>query len=181
MSPPVPPPPDAVADAAMIGKSPAFSATHQEHLVRPQHANALQSLFGGELMAWVDIAAATCAMRHCGKSVVTASVDALHFLAPIPVGWLVCLDASVNYTATSSCEVGVRVTAVNPINSAIHHTASAYLTFVALGEGGKPVPIPKIIPQTPKDHERYAAAAERRRARLELKARLTGHQPKRGG
>jgi acyl-CoA hydrolase len=178
-TPPVPHAPS--ADAAASGRSPAFSATHQEHLVRPQHANALQSLFGGELMAWVDIAAATCAMRHCGRSVVTASVDALHFLAPIPVGWLVCLDASVNFTANTSCEVGVRVTAVNPVTSAIHHTASAYLTFVALGEGGRPVAIPKIMPQTPKDHERCAAAAERRQVRLDLKARLTGAKPKHGG
>lgn len=157
----------------MDGKSPKISATHQEHMIRPQHTNARGTVFGGELMAWVDIVAATCAMRHCGKAVVTASIDSLHFLAPIPLGWVACLDASVNYASRTSCEIGVKVTAYNPITSEAHHTASAYLTFVALDSNGRPAAIPQVLPETVKDKERYAAAQERRKARLELKDKLT--------
>jgi len=156
----------------MEGRPPSFSATHQEHLVRPQHTNAHGTVFGGEVVSWVDIAAATCAMRHCGKPVVTASIDAMAFLAPIHVGWVVCLDASVNYTGRTSCEIGVRVTAFNPSSGEQHHTASAYLTFVALDSYGRPAPMPPVTPVTQKEKERYEAAQERRKARLELKARL---------
>jgi acyl-CoA hydrolase len=154
------------------GRTPKESATHQEHLVRPQHTNAHDTLFGGELVAWVDIAAATCAMRHSNKAVVTASIDAMHFLAPIGKGWIVNLDASVNLVSKTSCEIGVRVTASHPITGETNHTASAYLTFVALDSSGKPTSMPPIIPETPKDKERMEAAEARRKSRLELKKDL---------
>lgn len=160
----------------MQGRPPSFSATHQEHLVRPQHTNAHGTLFGGEVMAWVDVAAATCVMRHAGKAVVTASIDALHFLAPIQLGSIVCIDASVNYTARTSCEVGVKVTSKNPITGEDNHTATAYLTFVALDGNGRPTPMPPVTPVTEADKKRFAAGAERRKARLELKQRLQSRQ-----
>ena len=153
-------------------KPPSISETHHEHLVRPQHTNAHHTVFGGEVMAWVDVAAATCAMRHCGRAVVTASIDSLHFLAPVKIGWLVCLDAKVNFTSRTSCEVGVRVTAVNPVTSETHHTASAYLTFVALDSNGKPAPIPTLDPQTALEKRRFQEAKDRRQDRLALKERL---------
>ncbi len=157
-------------------RPPSASATHQEHLVRPQHTNAHNTLFGGELVAWVDLAAAACAMRHCGKPVVTASIDAMHFLAPIRIGWIVTLKASVNFVNRSSCEVGVRVTASNPTTGDSYHTASAYLTFVALDVNGKPTSIPAISPENDKDRERIKAAEARRQARLALKAELKKRQ-----
>lgn len=120
-------------------------------------------------MSWVDIAAATCAMRHAQRAVVTASIDALNFLAPINLGWVVNLDASVNFTSRTSCEVGVRVTATQPISGESHHTASAYLTFVAVDEKGHPCPIPPVLPETEEEKGRYEAAVERRKARLKLK------------
>jgi acyl-CoA hydrolase len=156
----------------MEGKSPAASATHHEHLVRPQHTNAHGTLFGGEVMAWVDIAAAVAAMRHCEKPVVTASIDALHFLAPIHLGWIVCLDASVNFTSKTSCEIGVRVTSYSPITKERHHTASAYLTFVAIDSNNRPAEIPQVVPETEEQRERYEAAQERRKVRLALKEKL---------
>ncbi len=150
----------------------SVSFTHHEHLVRPQHTNAHGTLFGGELMAWVDIAAATAAMRHARKAVVTASIDALHFLAPIKTGWLVTLDASVNFTARTSCEVGVKVIAYDPISGETNHTASAYLTFVSLDGNGRPTPMPPVLPETDEQKARFGAAQERRKARLALKETL---------
>ena len=162
------------ASTAPAGRPPSLSATHQEHLVRPQHTNALGTVFGGEVVSWVDIAAATCAMRHCQKSVVTASIDAMAFLSPIHVGWVACLDASVNFTSRTSCEVGVRVTAFNPVTGERHHTASAYLTFVALDSYGRSTSIPPVVPETPEDERRLRMGAERRKARLALKASFAG-------
>ncbi len=160
------------------GKHPHISATHQEHLVRPQHTNAHGTVFGGEVVSWVDIAAACCAMRHSSTQVVTASIDAMAFLSPIHVGWVVCLDASVNFAARTSCEVGVKVTAFNPVTGERHHTATAYLTFVALDSYGRPTPIPPVEPQTADEHRRYAAGQKRREERLRLKAALQGRGAK---
>jgi acyl-CoA hydrolase len=80
-------------------------------LVLPGHTNSLGSIFGGTVMSWVDIAAAICAQRHSNREVVTASVDELHFIAPVYKGWVVNLKASLNFVAKTSMEVGVRVDA----------------------------------------------------------------------
>lgn len=154
------------------GKAPKESWVEMTEIVLPQHTNALGTVFGGTVMAWVDIAAATCALRHCRCQVVTAAIDALHFLAPIKLGWIVNLRASINYSARSSCEVGVKVTAENPRTGETFHTATAYLTMVAVDEKGKAKPIPPVLPQTPEEKARFTAAEHRRKARLELKDKL---------
>ena len=139
-------------------------------LVHPTHTNALGSIFGGVIMSWVDICAAIAAQRHSGRPVVTASIDALNFVAPVYKGWIVNLKASVNFVSRSSMEVGVRVDAENPIEKRTLHTASAYLTFVALDGAGKPTPVPGLICETPEQLRRFRAAEERRRFRLERRA-----------
>ena len=123
--------------------------------MRLQHTNAHGTVFGGEVVSWVDIAAAACAMRHSGRSVVTASIDAMAFLSPIHVGWVVCLDASINYASRTSCEVGVKVTAFNPVTQERYHTATAYLTFVALDSYGRPTPMPPVTPESDEEKSRY--------------------------
>lgn len=150
-------------------KSPSLSATHHEQLVRPQHTNAHGTAFGGEVMAWVDGAAAASAMRHCGKPVVTASIDSLHFLAPLPMGWLALLDAHVNHAWRTSCEVEVKVKAYNPVTGESHDTVTAFLTFVALDTLGKPAPIPPILVSSEAEKLKGQEAQERRAARLSLK------------
>ena len=138
-------------------------------IVMPQHTNALGTVFGGVVMSWVDIAAATCAIRHCRKHVVTASIDALHFLAPIRLGYIVSIKASLNFVGSTSCEVGVKVTAEDPLTGDQHHTSSAYLTFVSLDSSGKPLIMPGLAPQTANEKRRYGEAQIRRKNRLHLK------------
>jgi len=136
-------------------------------MVLPSHTNALDSIFGGVIMSWIDIAAAISAQRHCHMTVVTASIDDLHFIAPVYTGWVVNLKACVNYTAHTSMEVGVRIDAENPIEGKTHHTASAYLTFVAVDANGQPTPVPPVLPVTDVEKRRYQAAEQRRKWRLE--------------
>ncbi len=138
-------------------------------LVLPTHTNALGSIFGGVVMSWIDIAAAIAAQRHARRQVVTASIDALHFVAPVYQGWIVNLIASVNFAAKTSMEIGVRVDAENPITGEKFHTATAYLTFVAVDDQLKPIAIPQIIPKSEDEKRRYDRAQERRRIRLEQK------------
>jgi acyl-CoA hydrolase len=138
-------------------------------LVLPSHTNALDTVFGGTVMSWIDIAAAICAQRHSRKEVVTASIDELHFLAPIYKGWVVNLKASINYVSISSMEVGVRVQSENPITGESFHTASAYLTFVALGSDGKPTQVPPLQVETADQKRRFQEAELRRADRLKRK------------
>jgi acyl-CoA hydrolase len=141
-------------------------------MVLPQHTNAIGSVFGGTIMSWVDIAAATCALRHCSRQVVTASVDALHFLAPVRLGWIVTIQASVNYVGGTSCEIGVKITSENPISGETFHTSSAYLTFVALDSHGRPTVMPPLLLETDEERRRHSAAQIRRASRLKLKNEL---------
>ena len=119
-------------------------------------------------MAWIDITAGIAAQRHARCVVVTASMDDLHFLAPIHAGEVVVLKAQVNRAFHTSMEVGVRVEAENPLTGERRHCSSAYLTFVALAEPGRAA-IPPLIPETEHEIRRYEEAAERRQRRLERK------------
>ncbi len=136
-------------------------------LVLPSHTNALGTIFGGVVMSWIDIAGAITAQRHCRKQVVTASIDDMAFVAAIKLGWFVHIRARVNYTARTSMEIGVRVDAEDPKTGERHHTASAYLTFVAIDQNGKPIPVPKFIPKGKEDKRRYEEAIKRREIRLQ--------------
>lgn len=118
-------------------------------------------------MSWVDIVAAICAQRHSNSEVVTASIDQLHFVAPVYKGWVVNLKASLNFVSKTSMEVGVRVDAENPKTGETFHTASAYLTFVAIGSDGVPVPVPRLDLESEEERRRNKAAEARRAHRLQ--------------
>lgn len=150
----------------ITSKKVSSSQVVMTQLVLPSHTNSLDTIFGGTVMSWIDIAAAIAAQRHSNKAVVTASIDQLNFIAPIKKGWVVNLKASVNYTSRTSMEIGVKVEAENPITSELFHTASAYLTFVALGSDGKPSSVPALDLENDIEKRRFAAAQKRREQRL---------------
>lgn len=147
-------------------KSVSSSQVVMTQLVLPSHTNSLDTVFGGTVMSWIDICAAIAAQRHSNKVVVTASMDQLNFVAPIKKGWIVNLKASVNFTSRTSMEIGVRIEAENPITSERFHTASAYMTFVALDSYGKPTDVPGLDLITDDEKRRYDAAKKRRELRL---------------
>ncbi|AHI05860.1 Acyl-CoA thioester hydrolase [Bdellovibrio bacteriovorus W] len=153
----------------MQAKPVSASQVTMTQLVLPSHTNAMGSVFGGTIMSWIDIAAAIAAQRHSNKEVVTASIDKLDFVAPVYIGWVVNLKASVNFTSRTSMEVGIRVEAENPKTGEMFHTASAYTTFVALGSNGKPTQIPELELESEVDRRRFEAAKVRRQVRLEQK------------
>jgi len=137
----------------------------------PQHTNALGSVFGGVIMSWIDICGAITAQRHARLPVVTASIDYLQFVQPVFIGWTVNLKASVNYVGRTSMEVGVRVDAENPRTGETFHTASAYLSFVALDANKVPTAIAPLEIVTKDEKRRHADAMKRREARLKLRGR----------
>jgi acyl-CoA hydrolase len=123
-------------------------------------------------MHLVDLAAALAATRHARKPVVTASVDSMHFLHPVHIAELLILRSSVNRVFHTSMEVGVKVETENLMTGKKLHTCSAFLTFVALGEDGRPTPVLPVIPETEEEKRRYREAGERREYRLALRTRL---------
>ncbi|HND34265.1 MAG TPA: acyl-CoA thioesterase, partial [Myxococcota bacterium] len=126
---------------------PASTRVEMTQIVLPEHTNARGTIFGGQVAAWIDISAAISAQRFCRRSVVTASIDELHFLHPIHRGHIAIFQAVVNCAWKHSMEVGVRVEGEDPLTGQRTHTASAYLTFVALDEDGRPVGVPALDPQ----------------------------------
>ncbi len=139
------------------------------NVMQPQDANPEGNVHGGVIMKCIDDAAGVVAIRHAGRRCVTASIDRLDFHNPVFIGDILILKASMNMTGSTSMEVGVRVEAENPLTGEVRHTASAYLTFVAIGRDLKPVKVPGIKPETKTEIKRNKEAKERRAARLEEK------------
>ena len=142
-------------------KSIKDSQVIMHELVLPNDTNVLDNVHGGRVMCLMDICAAMSAYKHARKPVVTASVDQLDFLAPAKKGDILILKSSVNYAHKTSMEIGVRIDAESPFTGEVRHTATAYLTFVAIDDKNKPTKIPKIIPETEDEKRRYERAVNR--------------------
>src|SRR5258708_4476366 len=151
---------------ALAGRPVSASRTEMTELVLPQDSNLLGNILGGRVMHMIDIAGAIAAHRHCHRQVVTASVDHLDFLNPVRVGDLIVLEAQVNRAFHTSVEVGVQVFSEDSVAGARKHTTTAFLTFVALDDAGKPAPVPALLVKTAEEKRRYREAGERREVRM---------------
>ncbi len=148
------------------------SYTIMTQLVLPRDTNNFGNLYGGKLLDWIDIVGSTVAMRHSDGRVVTASIDSLNFLHPIKQGHVVILRGWINLVGNTSMEVEVNVESENPITDERLKTCTAYLTYVAVDELGRPVRVPRLKLLTDEEKRRWSEAQERRRIRLELKKKM---------
>jgi acyl-CoA hydrolase len=160
----------------MEPKSPAESVAVMTQMILPSDANPLNAAFGGRILEWIDICGGIAAGRHCRHAVVTASMDDLHFHTPIRVGWVVTLRARVLAAFRSSMEVGVRVTAEDPLVGTHHLTTTALLTFVALHPDGSRAEVPPLKLETELERTAFEAAHARRKERLGRKKAVPGWQ-----
>lgn len=129
-------------------------------------ANTAGNVHGGRIMYLCDEVAGLAAIRHCGTRVVTAGMDRMTFIDPVYVGQLVTFRATVNAAWRTSVEVGVRVEAENVRSREVRHVSTAYLTMVALGEDGRPTPVPELDPESESERRRQREAQVRRDNRL---------------
>jgi uncharacterized protein (TIGR00369 family) len=162
----------------MIEKSPQESYIIMQEMVMPQHTNPQNTIFGGVVMSWIDIAAAMSAAKHCNRPVVTVHVDEIHFITPIKVGEHVKVSASVNYVGRTSMVVGVKVESENPYFNEVKTTTRAYLTFVALDTSGKPIEVPRLKLETEAEKRRYLNAKLRVEHSKKLNAELKENNKK---
>ena len=156
-----------MSDGKIVSRTVAESQAERSEIIFPGDSNALGNLFGGRLMQFIDLVGAVAAVRHCRAIVVSASMDHLDFVAPVHVGDLLILKASVNRAFRTSMEVGVRAMVEDARAGTLRHVSSAYVTYVAVDREGRPVPVPCVVPETEHEKRRFADAGRRREMRSE--------------
>lgn len=160
----------------------AYSAVREQvYMVFPNDLNSNDTVFGGLILAQLDRFAAVAADRHAGGVCVTVGVDAVQFIAPARRGDVLIFSAAVNRAWGSSLEVGCKVDAETIGGGDRRHILSAYLTFVAVNELGRPRKVPPVTPETRIEKQRHEEAQLRRELRLdhaeELKRRRAASAP----
>ena len=138
----------------------------------PQHTNNVGNVFGGVILSMVDRAAAVTAMRHSGQNCVTVSIDRVDFREPIYAGELVICQARVTFVGRTSMEIWVRVLAENLLTGNERHANTCFLTFVAIDDHHKPMPVRQLKLKTEDDRRRFKEGHRRREVRQALAKEL---------
>jgi len=149
----------------VIQRTVAESQSERSEIIFPADANALGNLFGGRLMQYIDLVGAMAASRHARAITVTASMDHLDFVAPVHVGDLLILKASVNRAYRTSMEVGVKAMVEDVREQCLKHVSSAYLTYVAVDQQGHGLVVPQLVTETEHQKRRFEDAGRRREMR----------------
>ncbi|PWJ60196.1 acyl-CoA hydrolase [Dyadobacter jejuensis] len=153
-------------------KTPQQSEVTMTEMVLPNDTNTLNNLMGGRLLHWMDICAAIAAQKHSNRIVVTASVDNVSFTEPIRLGNIVTMKAVVTRAFNSSMEVHLQVWAEDIPAGKRVSTNSAFYTFVAVDQNGRPIEVPSLLPETEEEVALFDSALRRRQLRLVLAGRM---------
>jgi len=153
----------------MEAKKVSQSRTIKAMLVLPPESNILGTMFGGRVMNYIDDIASISAYRHARKQVVTASTDSVDFLYPINVGQMICMESFVTWTHKTSMEIYVNIVSENLKTGERRVCASSFLTFVAIDENGKTLPVPPVVPESEFEKELHRTAPQRFKRRMERK------------
>jgi len=154
------------------------AVVHLDEWVTPDVADDRGFLRAGKILEWMDVAGVLVTTRHSRYSVMTASIDGIDLQEPIPLGARVSMTAQIAYTSERSMGVSISLAHDAQLDAEPRSCLDAYMTFVATGEDGRPVPVPQISPETPMDHTRFAEGQLRREFRRKLaegKLPLPGH------
>lgn len=144
------------------------SQTTLTELMIPSYSNFGGKIHGGVILSLMDKVAYVCAAKHADAYCVTASIDTVDFLAPVEVGELVSLLASVNYVGKSSLVIGIKVISENVKSHVVKHTNTSYITMVAI-ENDKPSTVPGLILQNESEIRRFYEALQRKRLKKVFK------------
>ncbi len=148
------------------------SLTITTKMVLPNDTNTHDNLFGGQLLAWMDVAASISAHRHCKRVVVTASVNNVAFNFPIPHSSIVTLESKVSRAFSTSMEVFIDVFVEDYVSGKRTKCNEAIYTFVAVDQNGGPIDVPKLIPETEEEIARYDGALRRKQLSLILAGKM---------
>ena len=113
----------------------------------PSDANANGDIFGGWIMAQVDLAGAVLPARIARGRIATVAVNQFVFKQPVSVGDLLSFYARIERVGRTSITVNVEVFAErNPADLQVVKVTEANLTYVAIDDRGQPRPIPAPTP-----------------------------------
>ena len=157
----------------MSGKRAAETVTRMAQIMTPNDANVLGHVFGGSILAMVDLTASATAQKFAGRICVTASFDRVDFHQPVEVGNLVEMEGRVTYVGTTSLEVTIDVFATNLTKGDKKHTNTARVTMVAIGEDGRPTAVPRLVCETREEKALFLEGFVRRRFRKDRIAQLS--------
>jgi acyl-CoA hydrolase len=141
-------------------------------IVLPNDTNTLGNLFGGQLLAWMDVIASVSAHRHSKRVVVTASVNNVSFQKPIKHASIITLEAKVSRAFNSSMEIFVDVFVEDQVTGVLEKSNEAIYTFVAVDQNGGPIQVPELIPETEQEKERFEGALRRKQLSLILAGKM---------
>jgi acyl-CoA hydrolase len=156
----------------MSSKTPSQSVCTNTEYVLPNDTNVLGNLMGGRLLHWMDVSAAIAAHRHCGRVVVTASVNNVSFNQPIRLGEIVTLQAKVSRAFKSSMEVFIDVWVEDRTTGKSRKCNEAIYTFVAVDQLGNPIQVPDLVPESEEEISRFDGALRRRQLALILAGKM---------
>ena len=128
--------------------------------VQPNHANNYEAVHGGNVMKWMDEVGAMSAMRHAGESCLTASIDRMNFIEPVPVGDIVVLRSYVYEVGETSLKVRLRAFREDPLTGERRQTTESYFVYVAVDENNRPTAVPDLDVESERDERLLAAALE---------------------
>ncbi len=148
-------------------KLPSASVTVKTEVVCPNDTNPMGMLQGGQLVHWMDIAAAVCAQVHAEKICVTASIDSMNFRAPAKVGDIITIKAKITRAFVSSMEIWVRAWVKNIKGKETALLSEAYFTFVALDDDITPAKLPALQPETEEEKDQYEQALKRKQGKAQ--------------
>lgn len=141
-------------------------------IVLPNDTNTQGNLFGGQLLAWMDVISSVAAHRHCKRVVVTAAVNNVSFQKPIRHASIVTLEAKVSRAFSTSMEIIVDVFVEDQITGEREKCNEAIYTFVAVDQNGAPINVPELIPETEEEKIRFEGALRRKQLSLILAGKL---------
>jgi acyl-CoA hydrolase len=148
------------------------SKTVTEKLVLPPDTNVFNSLYGGRLMEWIDNIASIVAFKHCRQRTVTGSIDSIFFLAPIHIGYIVKLEARINYVTNTTMEIEVDVLSQDPNTGKSRFATKAYLTYVGIDQDGRPSSIPGLLLEDESSKNRFKEAEGRSARRKDILSKV---------
>ncbi|HBY90427.1 acyl-CoA thioesterase [Ruoffia tabacinasalis] len=144
----------------------------QTHLILVGDTNRHNTLYGGNLMRMMDNVSAISFTRHTRSLGITASMDVLNFIKPLPVSHSVCIETMISGVGKKSAEVFAKVIGENLTTGERYLDATAFLTFVIVEENLKP--IPAIEAET--DEGRYVMAGYSEKRKNRLEGRTADHE-----
>jgi acyl-CoA hydrolase len=158
--------------AMVTQRTPKETYASSARIVMPNDTNTLGNLMGGNLLNWMDITAAISAHRCSRRICVTAAVNNVSFKQPIRLGDIVTIHGQVSRSFSSSMEVFLQVFVEDHLTGEQSLCNEAMYTFVAVDQLGAPIAVPKVLPETDEEQERFEGALRRRQLRLVLAGKM---------